>query len=360
MAIHRQRVLISGQNEKPTYIQLRAQTVNELNDKIVQAYIDCGRINEFTLPEDNGKPEEYTNFKEYAEEWMRVYKEPNLKHKTLSTYQGFLNTHIFPAFGGGTIENINPDDIQRFLNDRKHLSKKTIKEYLALLRQIFNAAIDDGLIDDNPAINKKLILTSNTQTPRKALTIEQYNRIIGSIYILHSAEDRRMIALFALAGLRRGEALGLRWQEVDIPHKRINITQNVTHKGNRAVVGTTKTENGVRSLPLSEKLSHLLYPIYDFGYVIGGMNPISLSAYDYRMNRIRKQINLYGATAHTLRHTYLTVLEGTGIDLKTLQYIAGHSHVQTTMNIYVHTQEENINKAGELIDRLIDNYSQGK
>jgi integrase len=75
------------------------------------------------------------------------------------------------------------------------------------------------------------------------------------------------------------------------------------------------------------------------------------------MNRIRKQMNLYGATAHTLRHTYLTMLEGTGIDLKTLQYVAGHAHVQTTMNIYVHTQEENISKAGELLDRLIDNYT---
>ena len=56
-----------------------------------------------------------------------------------------------------------------------------------------------------------------------------------------------MIVLFTLAGLRRGEALGLRGQEVDISQRRINITQNVTHKGNRAVVGTTKTENGVRS-----------------------------------------------------------------------------------------------------------------
>ena len=78
------------------------------------------------------------------------------------------------------------------------------------------------------------------------------------------------------------------------------------------------------------------------------------------MNRIRKQINLHGANAHTLRHTYLTIFEGTGIDLKTLQYIAGHSHVQTTMNIYVHTQEQNIDKAGELIDYLIDNYPQKK
>ena len=78
------------------------------------------------------------------------------------------------------------------------------------------------------------------------------------------------------------------------------------------------------------------------------------------MNRIRKQISLYGATAHTLRHAYLTMLESTGIDLKMLQYIAGHSHVQTIMNIYVHAQEENINEAGEFIARLIDNYAQSK
>ena len=98
MAIHRQRVLISGKNEVPTYIQLRAQTINELNNKVVQAYIDCGRINEFSSPLDSGKPDEHTNFQEYVEEWMRVYNVPNLKHKTLSTYQGFwIHTYSLPS-----------------------------------------------------------------------------------------------------------------------------------------------------------------------------------------------------------------------------------------------------------------------
>ena len=130
--------------------------------------------------------------------------------------------------------------------------------------------------------------------------------------------------------------LGLRWQDIDLKNRNNHVIQNVTHKGNRPVIGTPKTENSKRCLPLTDDLLELLQPTHDIGYVIGGAAPISISAYDYRLDRIRKQINLYNATAHILRHTYLTHLAGAGVDQKTLQYIAGHSKSQTTMNIYVY------------------------
>ena len=158
-------------------------------------------------------------------------------------------------------------------------------------------------------------------------------------------------------GMRRGEVLGLRWQDIDLKNRKIHVVQNVTHKGNRPVIGTPKTRNSKRSLPLTDELIKLLQPMNDIGYVIGGAEPVSVKSYNTRLNRIRKQVNLYGATAHVLRHTYLTHLAGAGVDLKTLQYIAGHAHIQTTMNIYVHAQEENITKAGNILTDMIHNYS---
>ena len=158
-------------------------------------------------------------------------------------------------------------------------------------------------------------------------------------------------------GMRRGEVLGLRWQDIDMRNMVIHVVQNVTHKGNKAVIGTPKTENSKRSLPLTDEILLLLQPMNDIGYVVGVAEPISVSAYNYRMKRISKQINLYGATAHVLRHTYLTHLAGAGVDLKTLQYIAGHSHVQTTMNIYVHAQTENITNAGNVLTDMMHKFT---
>jgi len=75
------------------------------------------------------------------------------------------------------------------------------------------------------------------------------------------------------------------------------------------------------------------------------------------MKRIEKKINLYGATPHVLRHTYLTTAAGENIDPKTLQSMAGHADHQITMNTYVHKKNENVAKAGQMMDALLGSYA---
>ena len=72
------------------------------------------------------------------------------------------------------------------------------------------------------------------------------------------------------------------------------------------------------------------------------------------MKRVQNTIDLHGATPHILRHTYLTYLAATGLDVKTLQAIAGHSDIRTTMNRYAHPQKENVIRAGALVDKMFD------
>ena len=62
--------------------------------------------------------------------------------------------------------------------------------------------------------------------------------------------------------------------------------------------------------------------------------------YDKLMRRLKKRVNLHGATAHVLRHTYLTILASEGVDPKTLQTIADHANIQTTLNIYAHVTKQ--------------------
>ena len=78
---------------------------------------------------------------------------------------------------------------------------------------------------------------------------------------------------------------------------------------------------------------------------------------DQLLRRLNKRVNLYGATAHALRHTYLTMLAGEGVDLKTLQTIAGHSSFKTTMDIYVKPRVDKITAAVETMDTLLNGYA---
>ena len=98
-------------------------------------------------------------------------------------------------------------------------------------------------------------------------------------------------------------------------------------------------------------LSHL-EPLQEQGFIIGDMEPISRMSYRRRMERIEATIDLYGATVHIFRHSYLTYAAGLGTDLKTLQSIARHADIQTTMNRYVHKQNDKTIETGNRLQSL--------
>ncbi len=156
-----------------------------------------------------------------------------------------------------------------------------------------------------------------------------------------------MVALLTYTGMRRSEVLGLRWEDIDIDGRLLHVQRAATFTSNRPIVGTTKTRAGCRAIPITDHLLPYLQPARENGYVIGGGDtPITQSTYDRAMERISKTINLYGATAHVFRHSYLTFLGTLNTNIKTIQAIAGHSDIQTTMNRYVHKDVSQIQLAG--------------
>lgn len=165
------------------------------------------------------------------------------------------------------------------------------------------------------------------------------------------------MALLMYTGLRRGEALGLRWEDIDQARGVIHVSRNVTYHTATANVGTPKTENGYRDVPLVPHLTRILDPIQPTGYIIASTQkpaePICHSTFVRTWKRIDESIDLHGATPHIFRHTYLTILAGLNIDVKTLQAIAGHSDIQITMNRYVHKRIEGLIEAGELFEQQI-------
>lgn len=327
MAIIRRRVII-GYHDDGTEIvkRIQAKDKNEANDKVVQAYIDSGRIWEF-LDHASGKQKKKTQtcFKAYAEEWMKTFKKPKLKPKTFQSYVGYLHTHLYPAFGERFIEEITTQDVQQFMNERSHLARKSLKSYHDLLAQILDAAVEDKIIEENPAKSKRLANPSTKETVREAVPEEQFREIMKNLMKMDNGEEKLMLALLIFTGMRRGEVLGLRWDDIDFEQKCIHIRRNVTHPGNPPVIGTPKTRSGVRDVYFGENLEAILVAMKGEGFVFGGEKPLSRKEYLTLDSRIRKKVDLHGATPHVLRHTYLTTAAGENIDPKTLQSMAGHA-----------------------------------
>ena len=363
----RRRVTI-GTNDvgKPLVKWACGRTEDEVNDSIVRIYIENGLIQDLlpareaanagpaiATPVIEEKGEDGISFGTYAQNWLSRYKS-NLKATTLKGYRSYLRKHLLPEFGEMNLLEISVDDLQDFLNDRKELAHKTLREFIVFLRQIFDGAMEDKKLTFNPARSKKLHNPSDKVTVREALPLEIVLQILQDICGLEE-DERRLMALLLLTGMRRGEVLGLRWEDIDFEKKMLSVQRNVTFPSNQPNITTPKTENGVRQVPVDDNLIILLdRPTHAKGYVIGGRKPITLTQYRYMYEKIERQVDLHEATAHIFRHSYLTLLDAAGVDPKTLQSIAGHGDFKITMNRYVHGREKEISAAGTKLSSMMN------
>lgn len=333
----------------------------ELHESIVRLYVKYGKIDRFLaeanhpLTRESGKPE--ILLKDYYNKVWLPMKTKEVKKTTLTGYKAYFNRHILPELGNTSLYDIRPFDIQTYFDGLSELSLKTPREHYNVLCAFFDYAIDDELVDlpRNPARSKhvKVRYSEKDSVIREALPSDVIRQIVDDIRVL-PADERQLMALLLFTGMRRGEVLGLRWEDIDYEKKLIHVRRNATYAQNQAEVTTPKTDNGYRKLPLYGQLIEFLGVPKKTGYVIGGkQQPITLMAYRIMFDRIRKTVDLHDATAHVFRHSYLTMMDEAGVDPKTLQYLAGHGNFSFTMNRYVHGREKAALQAGEKFEALL-------
>lgn len=277
---------------------------------------------------------------DYANKWFESFKKKRLRPGTQKTYSYLLNKHIIPFFSERAVASISVADIQSFYDSLSYLSRSTLRQMRVILHQIFRAAKEDKLIADNPTESDRLSY-SNRMSVREALTQDAIQHIVRQLVRLKGS-DLLLLSLLIYTGERRGEVLGLRWEDIDFDSDMIHVERAVAFPSNQPFVGETKSKAGVRSIPLLPELKNILLRYKKAeGYIVGnGDKPLTERAYRCAYKRIDSKLDLHGATAHVFRHTFMTMAVD-ALDLKTLQTIAGHASHVTTMR-YVHKRDEKI------------------
>lgn len=300
-------------------------------------------------------------FEDYYIHWWETYKEPTIRRMTVYNYKKRYRVHLLPAFRGKRLDEITTACIQRFLTDRRHLAKDSLNKLLQDLRNLLESAREDGYIKTNPAKSKRLRIQSDYIADVLRISDGDILGIVQGVTLLEEGRDRNMLALLCHTGLRRGEILGLRWEDVDYDDGVIHIRRGVSFpRKTQPEVGPPKTKASIRMIPLDDRLRTYLSPVASgsgcSGYIVYSLGdedkPLSLCAYRRMIERINKTVPLNGHSSHQFRHKILTSLYERGVDLKTIQRIAGHSQASTTLDVYVHENDQLIRDAGAVFSGL--------
>ena len=312
---------------------------------------------------------------------LEVYMSNSLKQSTYNSYESYIRVHLKPALGHIQLKDLNPRLLQQFYNYKMEvegLSPKTVININLFLHKALSHAMAEGLILSNPA---EAINLSRGQKPQiEILTREEQAILIRGSYKFRYGIFVRLV-LFT--GLRVGELLGLKWEDIDFigsmlyvrrTLNRLNKKKRPTTPGEATteiVIQTPKSENSVRSIPLLPSLCRELLQwraiqaqdkmTMGERYVESGMivtapdgryiEPRTFADY---YHQILDGCGLRHFTFHALRHTFATRAMEQGMEAKTLSMLLGHFSVSFTLDTYAHVLDNQKIESMSLMEDLFD------
>ena len=314
----------------------------------------------------------------------------DLKSTTMTNYKYTFNRYIRNSFGKRRIADVKYSDMLLFYNSilDDGLSISTVDNIHSVLHPTFQMAVRDNVIRLNPAdgvmaeIKKNNKGETKSSGVRHALTIEEERAFLD--YIENNPNEIRWVPLLTFmfgTGCRIGEVIGIRWDDIDMENRMININHNITYYPRSEnsykcsfEVSKPKTDAGIRNIPIFDKVYDALLLEKKnqkmFGYIcnanIGGMtnfvfsnrngnihNPSALNRVikrivsDYNAKEIisaarehREPLIVPRFSCHITRHTFCSRLCEKETNIKAIQEVMGHKDYQTTMDVYAEISDQ--------------------
>ena len=281
------------------------------------------------------KPEIITVF-DLAEKWLPVAK-AGVSNTTYNQYTTILEK-LTDAIGDKYVAAVTPADISRVWTGYVGKSQSYINKAVFLYKSFFQYAMENRYCTFNPVLSDSAKPHKGSKGSHRQLTKEE-------VHLIETVPHRvQAAAMFMLkAGLRRGEVLALRKE--DIYDDRIHVHSAVKFIGNRPMVGQTKNESSMRTVPLFAPLIPFIDSISDYVLPDADGNICSETAFKRAWDSYLHTLSMVSNhkisfRPHDLRHTFVTVARDKGIDPKTVMLWCGHSSERMILQIYDHISED--------------------
>jgi len=304
---------------------------------------------------------------EYLDRWLKDV----LGTVRQSTYQGYeyaIRPHIKPALGRIKLKDLSPAHARWFYRDRldSGLAPATVHKLHVVLHKALKAAVADGLVPRN--------VTAELKLPR--ITREEIDPLDaeGARRLIEAARGDRLEALYVLAlnsGMRQGELLALKWDDVDLERSLVRVRRTLTRSDKGFVLGEPKTKKSRRTIRLTpgavqalrDHLTRQLEEmeragsLYEPGRLIFAtemgtiINPSNLR--NRSLKPLLRRAELRPIRFHDLRHTCATLLLGKDINPKIVSEMLGHASVRITLDIYSHLLPDMQEKAAKALEDVL-------
>ena len=295
------------------YKNVLGKTQAEAKAKLKQAIEEAKGL-------DTAKVGRYT-VGQWMEVWFEHYAKIKVRPSSHQTYRGYIDNHIKPNIGKVPLEKLTPLELQKFYkklleqgragrlesrHQAKGLSPKTVRNIHQIISPAMNLAREQKLITANPAEGCALPRLEHKEM--KTLLVEQLQSF------LRESKDSGVFELYYLelaTGLRRGELLGLKWEDIDLERGDLRVRRQIARINGEVVEAPLKTKNAYRTLPLAEDTIDVLKAQrkkaggspWVFPSPTGG--PISPGSVLHMLHRVLKRAGLPKVRFHDLRHPYV-------------------------------------------------------
>ena len=330
--------------EGPKYRYLYGKTRSDVSGRLTKAMAD--RDGGFVF--DAGK----LTVGEYLDRWLLDSLQGTVRVSTRERHEINIRVHIQPALGRVLLKALTPTHVRALHREKldEGLATATVRKIHSTLHKALAQAVSDGLLPRNAADVKAPRPAPEEMRPLSEAEAHAFLQMAGE-------SGDRFESLYVLAittGLRRGELLGLRWDDVDLERGTLRVGRALVREGGRHLLGETKTRRGRRQVNLTprtvkalkthrkrqlEERMKLVGLHEDHGLIFATkvgtpVNPENLVKRSFKP--LLKKTGLPEIRFHDLRHTCATLLLGRGVHPKIVQELLGHATIAMTLDTYSH------------------------
>ena len=287
---------------------------------------------------------------DFLDQWLADVVKPRVRAWTFTGYEVHVRRHIKPVLGRVPLEKLSPQHVQHLLNRKleEGLKPKSVRYLRGTLRTALNEAVRWGLVSRNAAA-----LVDGPRVER--FDIQPFTPAEARVF-LDSIAGERLEALYSVAltmGLRQGEALGLRWQDVDVELGYLRISKQLQRVHGAPQLVEPKTARSRRTLAMPPMITKSLeqhrvrqrqersnagsrWAETDLVFASTEGKPLDGTAISKGFHSLLKRAGLQQRRFHDLRHSCATLLLVQGVSPRVVMDLLGHSQIGLTMNTYSH------------------------